>query len=124
LGFAMFVRFALVVFFMGMGLFGLVRPRALVGIFGGDAPTAASRSEVRAVYGGFGLAVAACLATIDRWPLAARAGAYQCLAIGIGGMALGRVFGACVERDRRAFPTWVFVGVELCLAAALTWLGR
>ena len=120
----MLVRFALVVFFLGMGLFGLVRPRALVGIFGGDAPTPASRSEVRAVYGGFGVAVAACLATVDRWSPEARAGVYQCLAIGIGGMAIGRVIGACMERERRAFPTWVFVGVELCLAAALTWLGR
>jgi len=120
----MLTRFALVVFFLGMGLFGLVRPRALVGIFGGDAPTPASRSEVRAVYGGFGVAVAACLATVDRWSPEARAGVYQCLAIGVGGMAIGRVIGACVERERRPFPTWVFVGVELCLAAALTWLGR
>ena len=51
------------VFFLGMGIFGLAAPRALVAPFGialGGAGTA--NSEVRAVYGGFGVAVAVLLA--------------------------------------------------------------
>lgn len=45
------------------------------------------------------------------------------MALAFGGMAFGRVIGACLERERRVFPTWLFVGVEVALAAGLAALG-
>ena len=50
------------VFFLGMGVYALAAPAALVRPFGITLAEDASRSEVRAVYGGFGLAIAAVLA--------------------------------------------------------------
>ena len=50
------------VFFLGMGIFALARPAALIRPFGITLPTHESRAEVRAVYGGFGLAIAGMLA--------------------------------------------------------------
>lgn len=45
-------------FFLGMGLYGLAAPRALARPFAIAVETPAARAEVRAVYGGFGVAVA------------------------------------------------------------------
>ena len=42
------------VFFLGMSLFALARPAALIRPFGITLPIPESRAEVRAVYGGFG----------------------------------------------------------------------
>jgi Domain of unknown function (DUF4345) len=50
------------VFFLGMGIYALAAPAALVRPFGITLGESASRSEVRAVYGGFGLAIAGVLA--------------------------------------------------------------
>ncbi len=50
------------VFFAGMGVYALAAPAALIRPFGITLGEAASRSEVRAVYGGFGLAIAGVLA--------------------------------------------------------------
>ncbi|WP_342217371.1 DUF4345 family protein [Nocardia flavorosea] len=44
-------------FFTGMGLYALAAPARLVRPFGIAVGTTPGRSEVRAVYGGFGLAV-------------------------------------------------------------------
>src|ERR1700752_4403199 len=49
---------AIAVFFLGMGLYALAAPAALVRPIGITLGESASRSEVRAVYGGFGLAIA------------------------------------------------------------------
>ena len=49
------------VFFLGMGVYALAAPAALVRPFGITLGESASRSEVRAVYGGFGLAIAGML---------------------------------------------------------------
>lgn len=46
------------VFFLGMGSFALASPAALIRPFGITLPIPESRAEVRAVYGGFGLAIA------------------------------------------------------------------
>jgi hypothetical protein len=50
------------VFFLGMGIYALAAPAALIRPFGITLEQPTSRSEVRAVYGGFGLAIAAVLA--------------------------------------------------------------
>ena len=49
-------------FFLGMGVYALATPAALLRPFGVTPETPTSRSEIRAVYGGFGLAIAAVLA--------------------------------------------------------------
>jgi hypothetical protein len=49
------------VFFAGMGIYALAAPAAIIRPFGITLGEAASRSEVRAVYGGFGLAIASVL---------------------------------------------------------------
>ncbi len=48
----------------GMGFYALSTPSSIPAIFGGTAPSADSRNEIRAVYGGFGVAVAALLAWV------------------------------------------------------------
>ena len=50
------------VFFLGMGVYALAAPVALIRPFGIELGSAISRAEVRAVYGGFGVAIAAVLA--------------------------------------------------------------
>jgi hypothetical protein len=49
-------------FFAGMGVYALAAPAALVRPFGITLGESTARSEVRAVYGGFGLAIAGVLA--------------------------------------------------------------
>lgn len=112
--------FGVAAFFASMGLVGLLRPRRVVEIFGGRADTAQSRSEVRAVYGGFGLVVALMLAWAARRPEEPLArGLVLAVALALTGMAAGRLLGACLERDLRPYPTWAFFAVELLLAALL-----
>lgn len=53
------------VFFAGMGCYALAVPDAIIRPFDITLGSAAARSEVRAVYGGFGLAIAGCSDT--RW---------------------------------------------------------
>ena len=57
-----FLVWGVAVFFFGMGLVGLVRPRFIPAMFGLHETTAEARSEVRAVYGGFGVMIALALA--------------------------------------------------------------
>ena len=51
-----------VVFFLGMGVCALVRPQFVVSFVKLVPETADARNEVRAVYGGFGIAIAVLLA--------------------------------------------------------------
>ena len=46
-------------FFLAMGTYALISPGALVAPFRLSARSPESRSEIRAVYGGFGIAMAA-----------------------------------------------------------------
>ena len=48
-------------FYGGLGILALARPEQVPATFGGTAPTADARTEVRAVYGGLPLAIAATL---------------------------------------------------------------
>lgn len=108
------------VFFAGMGLYGLVAPAALVRPFGIQVTGAPARTEVRAVYGGFGLAIAGLLvvAAIDA---EIRRGAVIAVAVALAGMAAGRLVGRVFDRPAAFYPTWLYFWVELVLAAAL-WL--
>ena len=107
------------VFFLGMGVYALAAPAALVRPFGTTLGGAASRSEVRAVYGGFGLAIAGVLVYAAVNPGDIRTGILIAVAAALGGMAFGRV-AAAVLGDRTSFyPNWFYCLVEAVAAAAL-----
>ena len=107
------------VFFLGMGVYALAAPAAIIRPFGITLSEAASRSEVRAVYGGFGLAIGGVLiyAAIADGEL--RTGILFAVGAALAGMAFGRL-AAAVLGDRTAFyPNWFYFLVEAVAAAAL-----
>lgn len=103
-------------FFAGMGVVALAVPYRIPEIFGGTAKTVDSRNEIRAVYGGFGLAVAGILVAA---PPSAREGVLIAVAVALLGMAAGRVVGFVVERPSQFYPTVAFLLVEIALGALL-----
>lgn len=105
------------VFFAGMGLVALLRPERVLAFFGTHAQTRDGRNEVRAVYGGFGLAVAALLGASFQLP-ELRSGTLITVAVALLGMAAGRLIAAALDGPPGFFP-WLFLGVEIALAAAL-----
>ena len=109
------------VFFLGMGVFALARPAALIRPFGISLPIPESRAEVRAVYGGFGLAIAGVLALAAADP-GLRDGILVTVAAALGGMAFGRLVSAVVDRPEAFYPNWFYFIVEVVAAAALLWV--
>jgi hypothetical protein len=104
-------------FFALMGLVALARPARVLAFFGTRELTRDGRNEVRAVYGGFGLAVAGLLmATLFISEL--RSGAVMAVAVALLGMAGGRVIATLLDGPPGVYP-WLFFGVELGLAAML-----
>ncbi|WP_067812843.1 DUF4345 domain-containing protein [Actinomadura kijaniata] len=111
------------VFFLAMGLYGLAAPAALVRPFGMEAATADARTEVRAVYGGFGVAVAAAL-VLAVMREEARDGIVLAVGMALGGMAFGRLVARCVERPSGFYPSWFYFWVEAAGALALAACAR
>ena len=105
--------------FAGMGLLALARPREVLAQFGVATETVEGRNEVRAVYGGFGLAVAALLAVAAVGDPATAEGILVAVAFALAGMAGGRLVGAALERPPGAYPVWVYFSIEVAGAAAL-----
>ena len=107
------VIWAIAIGFGMMGLAALVRPALIWAPFGVEPTTAASRNEVRAVYGGFGLALAALMIWVVETGPDVRSGVLLTVAISLFGMAAGRVISALVEP--RALWGWpgVFLLIEL-----------
>ena len=106
------------VFFAGMGVYALVAPAALIRPFGIALDGAAARSEVRAVYGGFGLAIAGVLAYAVVGGGELRSGIVLTVAVALAGMAFGRLVSALDERTS-FYPNWFYCLVEAVAAAAL-----
>lgn len=108
------------VLFFGMGCVALATPAIVPRQFGmtfGE-PADDGRAEVRAVYGGFGLAMAAVLAfalTND----AARDGIVLTVGAALAGMAGGRLLSAILGDRTRFYPNWFYFTVEAVGAAAL-----
>ena len=107
------------VFFFGMGVYALAAPAALVRPFGITLGESASRSEVRAVYGGFGLAIAGVLvfAALEQGDI--RTGVAVTVGAALVGMAVGRVYSAVVDTRTAFYPNWFYGVIELVAAAAL-----
>jgi len=106
------------IFFAGMGLLALAAPERITVTFGTLTLTPAGRNEVRAVYGGFGLAMAAMIFVATRDPALAR-GIYLSVAAALGGMAAGRIVSAAIERPRSFYPSWFYCALETVMALTL-----
>lgn len=106
------------IFFLGMGIYGLAAPAALVRPFGVQLGKPEARAEVRAVYGGFGVAIAGVLGYAVLRP-EVRFGIALTVGVALIGMALGRVV-AVAAGDRTAFyPNWFYFLVELVAGGGL-----
>jgi hypothetical protein len=105
-------------FFLGMGLVGIVTPARVLGMFGVAVETPAGRTEVRAVYGGFGIAVAAVL-LVAMVADDIRDGVLVAVAASLAGMAGGRIASAALGERLGLWPTWFWFAVELILAGIL-----
>lgn len=106
------------IFFLGMGLCALARPAFVVAFVGLVPSTADARNEIRAVYGGFGIAIAALLLLVSG-SATLRPGVLLAVAAALLGMAAGRVVSLMLERTGK-WPV-VFLVVETALAASLLW---
>lgn len=103
--------------FAAMGIFGLAFPGRIMALFGTTDLTLAGRNEVRAVYGGFGLAAASALA----WGLLSprlAPGIFFTLGLALWGMAAGRVISILIDKRADPFP-WIFLAGELVMGAIL-----
>ena len=96
------------VLFALMGIGAFVRPRTFVSPFGVTAETPDARNEIQAVYGGFGLAVAATLLAASAYPQF-RDGVVVAVAASLAGMAGGRAVAALRERPGRMPVIFFFV---------------
>lgn len=96
--------------FAVFGIWLMVRPRALAAV---DiaADTGNARAEIRAMYGGLELGIAAFLAlSLWRPELSEAALWFQLLAL--GGLVLGRLIGIGVERGGVKGLLWFFAAIE------------
>jgi len=109
------VIYAIAAGFAGMGFYALLWPARIGRFFDVRIESVDGRNETRAVYGGFGIAVAAALLLATR-NAQLHDGIVLCVAFTLAGMAGGRVISAVVERPGR-WP-WFFGGIE-ALAAVL-----
>lgn len=107
------------VLFLAMGVYGLVAPAALVRPFRIALDGADARAEVRAVYGGFGVAIAVVLAVAGLDLGGIRVGAVTAVAAALLGMAGGRLAARVAEAPRAFYPVWFYLCVELLAAALL-----
>lgn len=102
-------------FYAGIGAVAAIRPAMVPSLFGGSAPTAAARTEIRAVYGGLPLTMAALVVAESNRPQRPWTLAVAALS---GGMALGRLAGISAERSTDAV-TVLLVAAESATAVAL-----
>ena len=107
------------VFFAGMGCYALAAPTAIIRPFGIALGGAPARSEVRAVYGGFGLAIAGVLGYAAVAAGDVRTGILIAVGAALAGMAFGRLVSAVLDERTAFYPNWFYCLVEALAAAAL-----
>lgn len=114
------------VFFLGMGIYALAAPAALIRVFGITLPKPESRAEVRAVYGGFGLAIAGVLAFAAQQSDTGspRTGIMIAVGLALAGMAFGRLVSAVIDGRTPFYPNWFYFLVEVVGATALLLTAR
>jgi len=107
-----------VAFYMGVGFTAFVRPAFVPAIFGGLAPTASSRTEIRAVYGGLPLAMAGLVVAESKDRSRDGVGGMtDAVAALSAAMAIGRVIGTVIEGEADGV-TRMFIALEAATAAA------
>ena len=102
-----------------MGVYALAAPATLVRPFGIALGVADVASEIRAVYGGFGLAIAAVLGYAAFREGDVRKGILITVGVALLGMALGRIVSALVDARTPFYPNWFYFIVEAVAATAL-----
>lgn len=102
-----------------MGGYALAAPAALAKPFRIVVDAPESRSEIRAVYGGFGLAIAAVLTAAAFDVGGIRTGAVVTVAAALAGMALGRLVSRLADSATAFYPVWFYFWVEAVTAALL-----
>ena len=107
-------------FFFAMGVVALIKPALVVQLFGESGIGADMRNEVRAVYGGFGIAIACTLVASIKLE-SIREGVYVTVAAALLGMAFGRIISRLIEKTSGPFPT-IFLTVEVILASGLLYV--
>jgi hypothetical protein len=105
------------VFFLAMGAYALAVPARVLAIFGVAVTTVDGRNEVRAVYGGFGIAIGVLLLVALGEPTL-HAGILVSVGTAVAGMAGGRLVAALVEGSPGFYP-WLFAAVETLMAVGL-----
>ena len=111
------IQVSIVMFFFAlMGIAAILKPRMVFAFFDTPAANPNIRNEIRAVYGGFGLAVAGILYWGAIEPTLSQ-GIYLTVAVSLIGMAAGRFISLIWERPGK-WPV-VFFAVEIALALAL-----
>ncbi|SDF52708.1 protein of unknown function [Blastococcus aurantiacus] len=104
--------------YAAIGVGAAVRPDLVPALFGGTAGTPEARTEVRAVYAGIPLALAASVVRAATAPPARRNGVLTVVRDASAGMALARLGGAVLARRLRPWPTGAFLALEAGLAVA------
>jgi hypothetical protein len=105
--------------FAFMGLVAIAAPTRVTGQFDIPALSASGRNEVRAVYGGFGLAMAGMLVAALNAP-GLRLGIVLAIAAALAGMAGGRLLSAVMDRRIGRFPL-MYMGIEAVGATLLAY---
>ena len=103
-----------------MGLAALAAPERFLATTGSEIQNRDGRNEVRAVYGGYGLAMAGILV----YALSAEAfrpGILLCMALALLGMAGGRVISALVDRGLSRLMAGLTI-IETAGGVALLWV--
>lgn len=113
----MFLTLLVAFMFALMGVLALAKPDRILRPFGIPSLPIAAKNEVRAVYGGFGVAMAALL-VMTVADDALRVGGRTAVAFALIGMAAGRLFSALLDREFGGYPK-VFTVVEVAAAVAL-----
>ena len=104
--------------FAVMGVGAIAKPVFVTAQFGILELTPAGRSEVRAVYGGFGIFMALALMVALRQP-ELRDGILFTVAAALGGMAAGRLISAGIDRSIDRAPLGYFA-LEVIVAVMLS----
>ncbi len=105
--------------FAGMGLLAVLKPLEVVAQFGVKDDSPEYRNEIRAVYGGFGIAVAALLAIAALGDPDTAEGIVIAVAISLLGMAAGRIVSALIDPPRGFHPVWTYFAIEVASGVAL-----
>jgi len=107
-----------VIFFFGMGISALISPKSVISFVSLVPTTVDARNEVRAVYGGFGIAISLLL-VFATFSADIRSGVLVSVAVSLIGMALGRVISILIEKPG-IWPV-IFIFMESFLAGLLLW---